>query len=270
MRYPRPTPGATAPVSNVSDSPAPDDVLRKVHAALCSGNGLDELDDDTLDELLAHISNERRARAQHRRTPSTPRRVVALDTLGLLGVPAPLKTLSAVALARSGTPLDGQALASTRRDERRAWFRERAGGATPVPRLAPALHHENVEPVRSLLTVSTWDLGRRVVTPHSARADRPAMVLALLDEADRLAGIDSHAASRLRLLACDMAAGIPGTSLRSTDSKDRATVRRAAVRELSRFATIAIDEQRAAAQAMLTYSDGARIWGRAAAARGTR
>jgi hypothetical protein len=243
--------------------------LQKLRDALASGAGLEALDDNTLDDLITQATNERFARTHRRDTPSTPRRAVALSALDLLGVPASLRTISAVAFARTGTPLDSHSLASARRDERRAWFRQRVAGMTPEPKLAPALHYQKVEPVHGLLTVSTWDLRRRVVTPHSPRVDRPTMVCALIDEADRLTDIDRIAASRLGLLACQMAADIPGATPPSTHQKDRASVRRAAIRELNRFATIATDEQLAAAHAMQTLSAGATVWGRTAAARGT-
>jgi hypothetical protein len=127
--------------------------------------------------------------------------------------------------------------------------------------LSPALHHELLEPVRALVTVSSWPLAVRIVTPHSPRHDHPVAVLALLDEADRLAEVDAVAADRVGALACRLAGGIAGASTFDTSPAGRALVRRAAVEERDRFAEDTESERAASARRAQMLQPPEQVWG---------
>lgn len=238
-----------------------DVVLQKLLAALRTG-GLDALDDGTIDELSDRL---RVVQSQRRRASAStlPARALALDALDALTVPSTAQVIASVVEARTGRPFDARAVTTLRRDDRRSWDREAADGMTPAPKVAPALHHELIQPVRALATVSTWELPRRMVTPHSPSADRPTGILALLDEAHRIFEVDRDAAERVNLLACRLAAGIPGAPRSIIGPRGTEAVRRAATEELGRFAELAAEERASAARrAVDVATPEVRIWGR--------
>jgi len=237
-------------------------------AELVSSGALNELGDDQLEELLAAARAERRRRA----TPPGPRmsqRSVALDALDLIHLPSTPRLIAWVAEARSGVPFNPKNLTTGKRDDRARWERYRRDGRTPPPMFAPALSGSLFEPVRALLCLSTWPLESRVVTAHSPRADHPAALLAVLDEADRLAGYEPEAAKRLMNLASRLATGLPGGHFDVV--KDPVVLRRVATEELGRFKEVVTDERSAAAKrAGMLADEGARIWGRSAASQQVR
>lgn len=236
--------------------------LRKLLTALTSGVGIEGLDDETLEDLAACVHAERVARDRRRRSRATvPQRALAVDALELLGVPAGPQTIARVVEARTDVRIDPRYLTSARRDERRIWMRERNAAPTSTPRLAPALHHETLEAVRGLVTLSTWPLRQRMITPASPRADRPKLVLALLSEARRLSATDAHAATRLSRLASALAVGIPGAPA-TRGTVDRKAVERAALTELNRHASTAAAEREAAASRAANTDPVTQTWGR--------
>jgi hypothetical protein len=237
--------------------------MEKVFYTMSTTQGFDALDDDQL-ALLEDRLREARVLRTPRPAPAVPLRARALDTLEFLGIPTTPKVVAAVAEARTGVALDSRALASVRRDEQAAWRRDRDAGRPPAPRLAPGLHHEGIEPVRALLTVTSWDLPRRMVTPLSPRADHPALVLTLLAEADRLEAVDNDAAERVARLAARYAVGIPGAAPFASGPDARDALGRAATQEHARFAEDAATERAQAARRARIVDDTARVWGRSA------
>src|SRR5262245_19063702 len=150
-----------------------------------------------------------------------------------------------------------------RRDDRNAWDRDVRAGRTPGPKIAPALHHEMLEPVRALLTLSTWPLTRRMVTPHSPRADHPTAILRLVEEADRLNELDAKGAGQLTALAARLAVGLPGGGgvIGQGPDASRDHLRRVAETERDRFVEMATRERDEAAKRAINLSDSFRIWG---------
>lgn len=95
-------------------------------------------------------------------------REMVVNALGELEVPASPKLVGDYALARFGVQLKPSAFASIRRDERRAWGSPRS---TRAVYLAPALDASRLTPLRGLVTLSDWELHRRLIGPRSARVD---------------------------------------------------------------------------------------------------
>jgi hypothetical protein len=240
------------------------DAMRRLLMKLSSAASLDDLDTDSLELLEDLVSDTIRARTPTR-PPRLPHRALALDALDVLGLPATPRLVAWLVEARTGEPFDGRALATARRDDRVTWERDRAAGRTPGPKLAPALHHERLEPLRALVTVSTWPLAQRIVTPHAARADHPAVLLAVLDEAERLADVEPEATERLTRLASRLAIGLPGAARsRIGDAEDRGRLRKVATGELGRFVDEATAEREASvSRAQMIDDDAALVWGRA-------
>jgi hypothetical protein len=239
------------------------DPERRLLRQLSTAGGLDELDTDSLELLQDLVTDTIRARTPSR-PPRLPQRALALDALDVLGLPAMPRLVAWLVEARTGEPFDARALTTARRDDRVAWDRDRAAGRTPGPKLAPALHHERLEPVRALVTVSTWPLAQRIVTPHSTRADHPAALLAVLNEAERLADVEPEATEGLTRLASRLAIGLPGAPRRATaDSEARDRLRKVATEEYARFADEATGEREASAtRAQMIKDDAALVWGR--------
>jgi hypothetical protein len=220
------------------------------------------------DADLASASEALRAEQRRRRravpAPAVPQRELAVESLDVAGVPATPRLVAAVVEARTGEAFDSRRLASQRRDERLAWERDQARGVT-VPRVAPALHHERAEPVRALLTLSTWEPRRRVVTPLSPRADRATLILRLAAEAARLAdaaGADT-AARRLATLAARYALALPGGDAVGYDDPlgRLATVTDVAQLELDRVGPDADAERNTAAGRLAALPVDTQVWG---------
>ena len=253
----------------------PDPRLARLVASLRDVSSLEELDEDAVG-LIEDLVRERRAASRRGRrggsATTAPQRTLALEALEVTGVPTAPKVLASVVSARSGARLDPRALSTIRRDDQKAWQREIESQVTPTPKVAPALHHELIEPVRAMVTNSVWHLATRMVTPHSPRADHPSMVMNLLAEAERLDHVDEFAARRITDLAVRLAAGLPGTARVLPDqlADRRMMIRRVAEEEFERFAGMAVDERKSAAQRALMVDDEARVWGRRGGSAGVR
>jgi hypothetical protein len=179
-------------------------------------------------DLEAAVDLEREARLEDRqfealrrrgrRVPSSGQltaRTEAVTALSEMGVPAPPREIAAYHEARFGQPLDVRALASIRRDERKAFDRHQRSGqpghhATgQAVYLVPALETRFYRPVHGPLTLSSWPLEKRLIAPTSARADH----LRLTETIATVAQTQSQdAAVRLGDLAARYARHIPGAS----------------------------------------------------------
>jgi hypothetical protein len=222
----------------------------------------DALDDEQLATLSDAVRFERRRRARPG-PPRMPKRVVAVDAMELLRLPATPRLVSWVVTARTGERLESKLLTTIRRDDRNAWNRDVGAGRTPGPKIAPALHHEMLEPLRALLTLTTWPLADRIVTPHSPRADHPTAILRLLDEADRLEGLDGEGSARLTALAARLAIGLPGGGgvVGQGTNASRDELRRIAEAERGRFVKMATRERNEGAERAAQLTEEFRIWG---------
>lgn len=107
-------------------------------------------------------------RSRSLRRASEPGRELATSALAELEVPSSPKLVSAYAEARFGPELRPASFASIRRDEERAW---RSPRTSRTVYLVPALDAARFIPLRGLVTLSDWDLWRRLVGPRSARVD---------------------------------------------------------------------------------------------------
>jgi hypothetical protein len=187
--------------------------------------------------------------------------------LELAGVPATFRLLTALVEARTGETVDGRRLASQRGDERTAWERDQERGRLSTPRLAPALHHERLEPVRAIVTVSTWPLAERIVTPISPRADRSRLIERLASEAHRLAQLNEAAAGRLAQLAIRYAATLPGGAALAQVGSDPVAMLDGTVEvaklEWERVGRRASEERADAAERAAALPLIAQVWGNA-------
>lgn len=143
------------------------------------------------------------------RTQAPPDREVVVASLAELEVPASPKLVTAYAAARFGSELRPSAFASIRRDEQRAWRSPRAARAVYI---VPALDAGRLTPLRGLVTLSDWDLPRRIVGPRSARVDhlRATRAVARHYLWIRDTAAESRSAEGLGQLLADMARTLPG------------------------------------------------------------
>jgi hypothetical protein len=220
---------------------------------------------DLPDRELFALATAASAEARRRRSPTSaaPLREQALDALELLGVPASATLTALVVQARTGAVIDARALTTVRRDDQRTWERESAAGNAHDPKVAPALHHATLAPVRGQLVVSSWELSCRLITPHSPRADLPLAALAVLAEAERLGTLDAEAVEALLSLAIRLVSGLPGGRVHSRDDvADRLTA--IAQQELDRHGGDAGKERAEAAAAALVggAAEDELVWGR--------
>jgi hypothetical protein len=95
-------------------------------------------------------------------------REVTIAALNELNVPVSPRAIAEYALARFEKRIDYRALASLRRDEMRAWSSPRTHRPVYV---VPALEGRRFLAIRGKLTLSEWQLDRRLVGPWSERVD---------------------------------------------------------------------------------------------------
>lgn len=246
-----------------SERPSRKTALQRLVRAVEDGElEFDALDDEQLAALGDAVRFESRRRAKPA-PPRVPRRLLAVDALELLYMPATPRLVSWVVTARTAEGLEPKLLTTIRRDDRAVWDRDVRAGRTPSQRIAPALHHEMLEPARALLTLSTWPLADRMVTPHSPRADHPAAILRLLDEAQRLDEFDAEGAGRITALAARLAVGLPGGGSLVGQGADapREELRHVAAVEHERFVEMATGERKQAAERLASLPGEFRIWG---------
>jgi len=183
-------------------------------------------------------------------------RAQAITALSEMDVPAPAREIAAYHAARFGQTLDVRALASIRRDERKAW--ERSQGTHPVY-LAPALETRFFRPVRGPMTLSTWPMEKRLIGSSSARIDHLRLAIRIAEMADKLSG--TVAAEALGKLVWRYAGSIPGAA-QPGKSVEPAIIAAAARTELELVASQDDKDRAAGAQrALAQLSDEQQLWG---------
>lgn len=198
--------------------------------------------------------------SQQRTENVVQRRKLVVETLNLLTVPMNPRTLALVIHAWKGEKIDARAVTTLCRRDRRMW---RPATDKQQDWLVPALHHEFADPIHPLVTVSTRQLPRRIVTPHSPRADCATVVLTLIAAGNRAAHHGEDTGPRLWTLAGRFASGIPGAVRYTGSAASRDTLRAAAAADFNRFAEIAAGERATAAQRFsAAYDMTDLIWGR--------
>jgi hypothetical protein len=142
------------------------------------------------------------------RRSAQPGRELAISALAELEVPSSPKLVSAYAEARFSSDLRPSAFASIRRDEERAWRSPRTSRAVY---LAPALDAGRFLPLRGLVTLSDWDLWRRLVGPRSARVDhlRATRAVARYFAWLKESGAEALAVERMARLLTDLSRTLP-------------------------------------------------------------
>lgn len=199
--------------------------------------------------------------ASQQRTEDLRRRHdVVVGMLKLLTVPVSPRTLAHVIEAWTGEKLDTRAVTTQCRRDRKMW---QLGISEHSEWLAPALHHETLEPIHALVTVSTWPLVMRVVTTRSPRVDRAKVVLTLVDEGTHATRRGDGAAHRLFTLAGQIARPIPGAVHFDGTEASRDRLRAAAAAEVRRFASAVYDERVAAGDRFTDGDPTDLMWGRA-------
>jgi hypothetical protein len=188
----------------------------------------------------------------------TSTREIVIGALDALGVPAAPRDIAHVARARFNVAVDPRALGSLRRDERRAWANPRTVRSTYI---CVALDAKRLVPYRGLLTLSSWDLPRRLITPLSPRVDHLRATGNLVRLLAWLRGVDAEAAGRLELLVRRYAATIPGAGSGSGPI-DTEQVAAAAAAELELLESEDTAERlEAAERARARLDEEALIWG---------
>jgi hypothetical protein len=188
----------------------------------------------------------------------TSTREVVIGALDVLGVPTAPRDIVHVARARFNAAVDPRALGSLRRDERRAWANPRTVRSTYI---CVALDAKRLVPYRGLLTLSSWDLPRRLVTPLSPRVDHLRATGNLAKLLAWLRGVDADAAGRLEGLVRRYAATIPGAgSGRGPVDPDQVAAAAAAELELLEPEDTA-ERMEAAERARARLDEEALIWG---------
>ena len=196
------------------------------------------------------------------RSASQSDRDVVVAALSELGAPSSPKLLSTYAAARFGAQVRPSSLASVRRDERRAWRSPRS--ERPVY-LAPALEASRFTPLRGFLTLTDWDLDRRIMGPRSARVDylRATREVARHYKWLTETGADPKAVDRMAHLVGDLARTLPDVG----DAEGRPVaedVERAVTAELSLLEPDDLAYRGAAADRARKQLDGEQqTWGAA-------
>jgi hypothetical protein len=145
---------AAQQVADAPDEAARHDALRTLRRAQAR---MERAADAGSRQGLPKAGRERNLRSQ---------RDVIVDTLDEVGVPMSHATIYQYARARFGAAIAGSRFAPLRRDEEKSWRKNAASRPTFI---APALHADGGEPINRLLTLTTWDLPRRIVGPRSER-----------------------------------------------------------------------------------------------------
>ncbi|MFF9786320.1 hypothetical protein [Streptomyces nigrescens] len=165
-------------------------------------------------------------------SPSRPMksaRQQVLQTLTLIGAPAPQKTIRAVHEAFFGATLDPSRMASLRRDEARSY----QNSSNPRAYVCPALTVGAFHPARSVLTSSEWPLQQRLLAGDSERVNYLTMAVNLAEAAAQGETTDGGGRLAIDALLHNIALHIPG--LGRSKQVDIAQIQAAARRELGRL-----------------------------------
>jgi hypothetical protein len=229
-------------------------------AAEAAGKG----DLEQVDALTAEAAGLRR-RVERAQQPQrrggttgagrTSARSQALAALDDMGVAAPPREIARFHEVRFGIDLDVRALASVRRDERKAF--DRQGSDRPTPYLVPALDVRLLQPVRGPLTLSSWSLERRLLAPTSPRVDHLRLTRRLAELARDLGGDQGD---RMLALAGSYARSVAGALGRA--DLDHAAIIEAADVELAEIAGLDDQERaRGAKRARAQLRPDELLWG---------
>lgn len=183
-----------------------------------------------------------------------------VETLKRLAIPMTPRVLALVMKTWKGAEIDARAVTTLCRRDRKTWHPNTSSQEQEL--LTPALDHELAQPIHALVTVSTWPLSSRIVTPHSPRSDHANLVLALIDAGVHAARRGDDTGPRLWTLAGQLARGIPGAATYSGLDSTRDALRRAATVEVKKFADIVSEEREAAAKQFAAYDRIDLTWGR--------
>lgn len=190
------------------------------------------------------------------RGPAT--RQVTITSLNEIGVPVAPRAIAEYARARFDTEIDYRALASLRRDERRAWGSPRSHRPTYI---VPALEGRRFLPMRGKLALSIWPLELRLIGPWSERVDYLHATGNLARQLAWLQRSDPTSAQRFTKVVAQHAATIPG----AIGPDEQPNLPR--IEEATR-AEIAVIEERdrewrgeAAARARKQLSEEEQLWG---------
>jgi hypothetical protein len=212
-----------------------------------------------LTESLRFTELEAREIATPRaRKPGKPLRELALDALDDLGVPAAPALIADLTQALTGLRPSPSRFASLRRDEENAARRNIA--ARPAW-IVPALSAQQLTAIPRLLSISSWELERRIVGARSIRTYNLHIAVSLSDRLARLREAGANEAEALERLLFPFARSIPG-AVEYGLSIDTVRVTEAAKAELTLIEDTDLEERREAAARMASAGPQLRLWGR--------
>lgn len=195
---------------------------------------------------------------QNRTEMWVQRKAMVVRTLTALRVPVTPRTLAQVIQAWTGESVDARSVTTLCRQDRRAW--QQNPDARRVS-LVPALHHEGLSPIHAFITLSTWPIEDRIITPHSPRVDHTTLVQAVLELGNRAARRGDEIGPRLWGLAGRLATGIPGAVAYDGFGNSRRALRKAVTVEYGKFADLVTAQRASAAEQAAAIGDTDRLWG---------
>jgi hypothetical protein len=212
-------------------------------------------------DLLMKRARRRMVTAAPARGPvSPPGREIAISALAELGVPASPRLIASYTAARFGVDVRSSAFSSLRRDEHRAWTSTRASRTVYI---VPGLEARRFTALRGVLTLSDWDLWRRLLGPRSPRVDHLRATIAVAEHLAWLKenGADARTAQGMQRLLDELARTLPGVG------DNEWTIGASRARELAE-AELSLLEQAdrelrisAAARAMQQLDERELVWG---------
>lgn len=190
--------------------------------------------------------------------PGPAVRQVAIDSLNEIGVPVAPRAVAEYAWARFDAKVDYTALASLRRDERRAWDSPRSH--RPVY-IIPALEGRHFFAMRGKIALSVWSLEQRIIGPWSERVDHLTATVNLARHLAWLVESDPAVAERVREVVVKYAATIPG-ALDGSELVDPRRVEASANAELEALAPRDREWRAEAADRARSFlSEADQLWG---------
>jgi hypothetical protein len=196
-----------------------------------------------------------------------PMREQVLDILDELAVPASPRVISEIAVARYGRPLPPSRFASLRRDEERAWRKDRLARPAWV---VPALSAQGLTSLPRIVGSSTWPAECRLIGARTLRANHLRTLLALLSMRERSQQADSAwAVTRLETMIFGFAQTVPG-AVEPGKLADYQRVIEAAKAELALIEEMDLDERRTAARRLENLPELHQFWGHLALIEGQR
>ncbi len=186
-----------------------------------------------------------------------PLRELVLDILDEIGVPAAPRLINDLAMATHGYALPTERFASLRRDEERAY--QKAPASRPAW-VVPAINALGLTAIARIVAHSAWEPERRIIGSRTLRTNHLRTLLALLRQAERLAG---HSSPQLAALVVRHAESVPG-ALELGKPLDYPRIREATEAELARIEPADLAERREAAARLKELPERYQLWGRPA------